>query len=674
MKGFEGMEEMKIDHRHSRTRGANACAGRAVAPLPPRGRGTRPACPQWLVAICAFFAFTLTAPAADPTISISARQRYPWNGLVDLNFTITGTSGTKYDTSFTAKDIVGNTNITMATIRKADGSAANVTKESLLPGNYKWVWDAAADLPDGFECDQVTVTGVAVELTHLYMVIDLSSGPDSTSYPVSYLDAVPDGGWSDEYKTTKLVLRRIEPGTFKMCGQYNVTLTRPFYIGVFEVTQKQYENITGERPSVFQTSYEVRPVDHLFYYNIRLSFSSDVPLNSFIGKIRERTGISNIDFPTEAQWEYACRAGTTTDYNNGKDNTSGEQDPAMEEIGRYWHNGGSQASNYTKYSSYPLTSGTAAVGSYAPNEWGLYDMHGNVCEWCLDKLDNVQEGMIDPEGSLGFQSIMRGGGWRSRAEECTSIFRRTAEAQYVIYHNAAPIDGGFRVCLTLSAEVKAEEYEVRDKVQLWEGGPYWADMNIGAKAPWEYGYYFWWGDTMGYKRENDVWVASDGSVTNFFFEAGGTCRLTVRVWPLCRARDGSRRMVPLPQNMMQLMCSGVRDGGCQRTWNWETSKASAIGSGHQRMVLTGMLFAARVITLQQVFFSPVQVPESRIFSTMSVHTGTIGHPFHTLAAVELPTNWISIQTTSSRPTTDETADCLFAPSKSSVNSSVMHSN
>ncbi len=466
-------------------------------------------------------AVTVSAFAADPTISVSARQRYPWNGLVDLNFTITGTSGTKYDTSFTAKDIVGNTNITMATIRKADGSAANVTKESLLPGNYKWVWDAAADLPDGFECDQVTVTGVAVELTHLYMVIDLSSGPDSTSYPVSYLDAVPDGGWSDEYKTTKLVLRRIEPGTFKMCGQYNVTLTRPFYIGVFEVTQKQYENITGERPSVFQTSYEVRPVDHLFYYNIRLSFSSDVPLNSFIGKIRERTGISNIDFPTEAQWEYACRAGTTTDYNNGKDNTSGEQDPAMEEIGRYWHNGGSQASNYTKYSSYPLTSGTAAVGSYAPNEWGLYDMHGNVCEWCLDKLDNVQEGMIDPEGSLGFQSIMRGGGWRSRAEECTSIFRRTAEAQYVIYHNAAPIDGGFRVCLTLSAEVKAEEYEVRDKVQLWEGGPYWAEMNIGAKAPWEYGYYFWWGDTMGYKRENDVWVASDGSVTNFFFEAGG---------------------------------------------------------------------------------------------------------------------------------------------------------
>ena len=80
--------------------------GRAVAPRPPLGRGTRTACPQWFVVICTFSALALTALAADPTISVSAQQRYPWNGLVDLNFTITGTSGTKYDTSFTAKDMV----------------------------------------------------------------------------------------------------------------------------------------------------------------------------------------------------------------------------------------------------------------------------------------------------------------------------------------------------------------------------------------------------------------------------------------------------------------------------------------------------------------------------------------------------------------------------------------
>ena len=61
-----------------------------------------------------------------------------------------------------------------------------------------------------------------------------------------------------------------------------------------------------------------------------------------------------------------------------------------------------------------------------------------------------------------------------------------------------------------------------DKVQLWEGGPYWADRNIGAKNPWDYGYYFWWGDTIGYKRVNDAWVASDGSSRNFSFRDTST--------------------------------------------------------------------------------------------------------------------------------------------------------
>ena len=96
------------------------------------------------------------ALAADPGITVSARQRYPWNGLVDLHFTITGESGVKYDTSFTAKDMVGNTNIAMRTIRKAYGTAV-ATREQLLPGTYNWVWDAVADLPDGFQCERVPV-------------------------------------------------------------------------------------------------------------------------------------------------------------------------------------------------------------------------------------------------------------------------------------------------------------------------------------------------------------------------------------------------------------------------------------------------------------------------------------------------------------------------------------
>ena len=112
------------------------------------------------------------------------------------------------------------------------------------------------------------------------MVIDLSGGPSATSYPVSYLNGVPDGGWTDEYKTTKLVLRRIEPGTFTMgsptgeIGRYadretqrEVTLTRAYYIGVFETTQRQWELVMGSSPS--QYAGALRPVESVSYEMIR---------------------------------------------------------------------------------------------------------------------------------------------------------------------------------------------------------------------------------------------------------------------------------------------------------------------------------------------------------------------------------------------------------------------
>ena len=82
-----------------------------------------------------------------------------------------------------------------------------------------------------------------------YYVIDLSGGPNAESYPMEIREGEPSGGWTTEHKTTKLVLRRIEAGTFNMCNQTNVTLTRPFFIGVFEVTQKQYELVTGRIPA-----------------------------------------------------------------------------------------------------------------------------------------------------------------------------------------------------------------------------------------------------------------------------------------------------------------------------------------------------------------------------------------------------------------------------------------
>ena len=88
---------------------------------------------------------------------VSASQRYPWNGLVDVKFKIGGESGAKYNVSLSARDVIGGTNVAMKTVRKKDQSAVNVAGAQIAPGTYNWIWDAAADLPKGWKCDRVTV-------------------------------------------------------------------------------------------------------------------------------------------------------------------------------------------------------------------------------------------------------------------------------------------------------------------------------------------------------------------------------------------------------------------------------------------------------------------------------------------------------------------------------------
>ena len=438
----------------------------------------RARCPQRaLVVIYAILGMILVTFAADPAITVSAKQRYPWNGLVDLKFTITGTSGTKYDTSFTAKDVVGGTNITMATVCKSDGTAANVAKEQLLPGTYNWVWDAAADLPKDWESDRVTVTGTAVEPTHPYMVIDLSGGANASSYPVSYLDAVPSGGWSDTYKTTKLVLRRIEPGTFMMgspsgenCrssneNRHSVTLTKGYYIGVFELTAKQYQLVMGSltyRPYPDQSGYawigfnhgtdntgwEKYPMEDLKYYKIRgiskglaATISSSVDSDSLVGLLRSRTGISTIDLPTEAQWEYACRAGSTKALYTNVDIPS---------------SGSATDSVLTGIAVYYTSAGTSPVGTKSPNNWGLYDMYGNVWEWCLDWYAASLTDATDPLiSNLSGSKVCRGGSYGSPKASCRSACRISVEKDAYRAPGESINRGtngslGMRLCVTLS--------------------------------------------------------------------------------------------------------------------------------------------------------------------------------------------------------------------------------
>lgn len=278
-----------------------------------------------------------------------------------------------------------------------------------------------------------------------YLVVDLSGGPTAEAYPVSYFSAVPPGGWTDEHKTTKMVLRRIPAGAFAMGSpsgelgrvdqeaQHLVTLTRDFYMGVFEVTQRQWELVMGNRPSYFvnPTSYQARPVEQVSYYQIRENpnnsaispnwpQSAQVHADSFMGKLRAKTGLSTFDLPTESQWEYACRAGTTTALNSEKNLAAFENGPNMSEVGRYWYNGGSGYSQGCE----PIA-GSALAGTYLPNAWGLHDMHGNVWEWCLDRYEWEYPGSVqDPYGAdSGSDRVLRGGGWYSGAKDCRSAFR-----------------------------------------------------------------------------------------------------------------------------------------------------------------------------------------------------------------------------------------------------------
>ena len=305
-----------------------------------------------------------------------------------------------------------------------------------------------------------------------YIAIDLSGGTTATHYPIEYLDEIPGGTWSDEYKTAKLVLRHIPAGSFIMGGRatdypgavntnlHMVTLTKDFYIGVFEVTQRQWELVMGNRPSAFtnEACYATRPVEYISHNDMRGNVlgtkwpdSKQVDADSFIGKMRVKSGVTGFDLPTEAQWEYACRAGTTTALNTGKNITDSLAScPNVEEAARYSGNSNVNLveANTTKDMDFDLEVGTAEVGSYLPNNWGIYDMHGNVWEQCLDCSSKEVCGSVDPVGSTNNSwRLVRGGGYRNSGLYLYSGLHHLNERGNGNTLSWQANDKGFRLCL-----------------------------------------------------------------------------------------------------------------------------------------------------------------------------------------------------------------------------------
>ncbi len=225
----------------------------------------------------------------------------------------------------------------------------------------------------------------------------------------------------------------IRPGTFMMGSpsnepkrdkdehQHRVTLTRGYYLQTTELTQGQWKRVMGSNPSGFKNCGDDCPVE-------KVSWTS---AQTFIQKLNQKEGTDKYRLPTEAEWEYAARAGTKTPFSFG-DCLSTDQ---ANYDGNYPMPGCSKG----RYRNKPV-----AVGSFPANAWGLYDMHGNVWEWCQDRHGDYPTGSVtDPNGpSSGEDRVSRGGSWGNYARYCRSAVRYGGSPDGRIYYL------GFRLART----------------------------------------------------------------------------------------------------------------------------------------------------------------------------------------------------------------------------------
>ena len=438
---------------------------------------------------------------------VLVRQQWPWSAKVNVDYILSETEGKVWDVSVAFRSGGETLNV--------PASSLSGDRHSVSAGKRRIVWDPTATqyARCGVIADlEITLSAESVE-SKRYLVIDMSkgavNGKPAEIWPVSYrseiADADGDGKWDREYKTTKMVFRRIEPGTFTMgvpatewgsyakCPaaekQHQVTLTKPFYMAVFPMTAHQFYQVrawwgnskygkkeaTGTRPAngwgVTYDSLRGSKTNGIDWPStmqrvfdnpevVNFSNSNDNPANkmSFLAWFRRHVPGFVVDLPTEAQWEYCCRAGTSPDsFYNGVNIDSSEykltvnlREPGIESIAR-------TKSNSLKYNEASggwdepkddgTQYGTCDVGSYLPNNWGLYDMHGNVNELCLDWYnDAALPDETDPKGvASGSNRVYRGGGYSNWPSDSRAGFRNGI----LPTPSADPVNFGCRLAIHL---------------------------------------------------------------------------------------------------------------------------------------------------------------------------------------------------------------------------------
>lgn len=312
-----------------------------------------------------------------------------------------------------------------------------VTEADKKDGVYTITWRPDRSWPGHKIADggaRAVVTAWPLDGTPDYMAVDISRAarPDTQRYYQS-ADFVPGGVSAAIYKTTMLLMRKIKAAgivwtmgaTTDESGSdrsreatHQVELDDDYYIAVYETTQAQWSGVAVDstRKAKYTAEGAMRPMEYICFNEIRTTENSHTEdtayyypnaphPKSFLGLLRTMSGI-DFDLPSEAQWEFAARAGNGVGYwNDGSPLKNANSDPALDRLGRYLNNN-SDIENVTdgKFvfdsTVLPESGGTAIVGSYEPSDWGLYDMHGNVWEMCLDWDQSNIATSVDASGNL----------------------------------------------------------------------------------------------------------------------------------------------------------------------------------------------------------------------------------------------------------------------------------
>lgn len=309
---------------------------------------------------------------------------------------------------------------------------------------------------------RAVVTAWSLSAPPDYMVACLTNANDVAFYADAA--SVPKGVTDDMYKTDYLVMRKCPAANvaWRMGSPVTenkratdgsetphiVTLSDDFYICIYPITQRQYEILmlangaaaNVARPSTYglDSDYAMRLVEHVSYDALRGTVDAgynwpatghEVKPDGFISYLRAQTGLSAIDLPTEAQWEFACRAGCGAALYNGRelpaqwdDATPISEFDMLNELGRHRGNGGwigGLGGSAPDRADATADVATPIVGSYLPNAWGIYDMLGGAREWCLDWFRTDLTGVNPETGPAeGEDRPIRGGGWAYGPHNC----------------------------------------------------------------------------------------------------------------------------------------------------------------------------------------------------------------------------------------------------------------